>query len=84
MDDCLTTDTLARVYPQEKTLGEKYLSKPEILGRHRLVHIELMEIADNALRGRIKPPLTNGEVLFVCRRIELFLIARGFSVKMTI
>ncbi len=80
----MTTTTLARVYPQEKTLEERYLSKSEVSARHRLIHIELMELADKALRGRIKPPLTDGEVLFVCRRIEIFLIARGFSVNMTL
>ncbi len=80
VDDCLTTKTLNRLYPPERVLEEKSLPEMERLNRNHLLHIELLEMAGKALRGRFDQPLTEGEVVFVCRRLETFLMAHGFEV----
>lgn len=84
LDQRLTTEVLAQVYPSEKQQEEKSLSPSEIKSRHDQVCYDLLVKAGSILAEELGSPEIKGrEAIFVCRRVEQFLLARGFSVKIT-
>jgi len=81
LDNCLTTELLGRVYSNEKVQEEKRLSPSEVHSRHRIVRVDLTNMAGHDVIELLKRSLTQEELTLLCRRVDQFMIARGFSIN---
>jgi hypothetical protein len=80
LDSCLTTEKLGQVYPFQQLTREKHAQDPQILERHRKAQIDFLHLVGSLVEKEIKAALQGEELVYVCRRVDQFLIARGFSI----
>ncbi len=81
LDSCLTTEILTSIdFPHQRWFDMVRTHQSKIL-RHRRVQIALLERVGKILEKHFGETLKGEELILVGRRVDDFLIERGYEIK---